>query len=498
MKKIIYPFLMLTLIMASACKKDFFDINKNPNAPTEDKITPQLILPRALHATAARMATSYDYSAQWIGYWSRSGTYGPSAEQESYAITTSYQSDEWSGWYGILFDAQIMEKKADESKQTFYSGVAKVIKSIGYMYLVDQYNNVPYSQAFKISENIQPTYDKGADIYKDLLLQLDAAAKIFAAVDKTADPSIASADIVFGGDLLKWRKLVNSQRLKLLLRQSEIYGATPPAAEIAKITADGSGFLMSGETAKVQPGYQEVVDKDNPFYSEYKVSAAGALDDYNRANNYVLNKLRGNNDIRFQYYFSQAKTPIGTALYYGYNFGENVPNSAPKAANSSDVAGPGLAKSITQPQWMFTSVESMFLQAEAISRGWIPGNGKSAFEAAITESFVWLGVTEANAASTYLTQDNALVNYGAAADKPKLVVMQKYLALVGVNNFEAWTDYRRLGVPMDLPLSMSTARGTNVIPSRLLYPQDEYNFNAENVAKEGTISAQTSKVFWDK
>jgi hypothetical protein len=157
-----------------------------------------------------------------------------------------------------------------------------------------------------------------------------------------------------------------------------------------------------------------------------------------------------------------------------------------------------LAESASQPQWLFTSVESMFLQAEAISRGWLPGNGKAAFEAAITESFVWLGVTEANAASTYLSQNNALVNYNAAADKPRFVVMQKYLALVGVNNFEAWVDYRRLGVPMDLPLSMSTARGTNVIPSRLLYPQDEYNFNAENVAKEGTISAQTSKVFWDK
>jgi hypothetical protein len=213
----------------------------------------------------------------------------------------------------------------------------------------------------------------------------------------------------------------------------------------------------------------------------------------------VLNKLRGSNDIRYQYYFDVADQPLSGNTYYGYNFGENVPNSAPKAVNSSDVSGPGLAKSFTQPQWLFTSIESMFLQAEAIQRGWLPGDAKAAYRAAVTESFRWLGVPNAVAtAETYLNQSNAVVNYDTATDKVRLIVTQKYLALVGINNFEAYVDYRRLGVPTDLPPSMSTGRGTNNIPSRLLYPQNEYNYNAANVGAEGTINAQTSKVFWDK
>ena len=45
----------------------------------------------------------------------------------------------------------------------------------------------------------------------------------------------------------------------------------------------------------------------------------------------------------------------------------------------------------------------MFLQAEAIARGWMPGNAKTAYEAAVTESFVWLGVPDAvNAAADYM------------------------------------------------------------------------------------------------
>jgi len=526
MKKILYPILSLVMLFGvTACGDDFFDINKNPNSPTEESITPQLIMPRALHATASRMATSYDYSAHWMGYWARSGTYGPNAEQETYNITTAYQADEWSGWYDILADVDLMERKAKEGGQNYYLGAAKVMKSIGFMYLVDQYNNVPYSKAFDLKGNILPAYDKGEDIYDSLMVELDEAAALFAqASDGAANQGFAESDIMFDGNITKWRKLVNTQRLKLVIRQSEV-STIDHKAVVAKIEAEGAGFLMSGESASVNPGYAEVDGQQNPFYNTYKKSALGATDQYNRANNYVLNKLRTNNDIRYQYYFSKAATPVSGNTYYGYNFGEDLPNTTPyKQANSSDVAGPGLAKSPTQDQWLFTSVESMFLQAEAIQRGWLTGDAQTAFEAAVTESFKWLGTTRVDIitpavpatpttpevpavtvtrdatylANEYLETGGLISNWDEAGNKIQLIVMQKYLALVGINNFEAWVDYRRVGVPTDLPLSLAPGRGGNGIPKRLLYPQAEYSYNAANVAKEGTISAQSTTVFWDK
>ncbi|MBC7915140.1 MAG: SusD/RagB family nutrient-binding outer membrane lipoprotein [Pyrinomonadaceae bacterium] len=503
MKNSIYAIVVLLLLVTAGCKKEFFDINENPNSPTDQSITPNLILPRSLHATAARMANSYDYAAHWTGYWARSGTFGPNVIQESYNLTTSFQADEFAGWYDILTDVNLMEKKGLAANQKFYVGIAKIMKSIGFMYLVDQYGNVPYSKAFDLTGNILPTYDKGSDIYKDLLLQLDEATKLIAGADVGANIGIEEADIMFHGDKTMWRKLANTQRLKLLLRQSQIPGFSP-AADIAKITADGSGFLGATQTASVQPSYIIDANKQNPFWDAYKFTNAGAVSDtYNRANNYVLDKLISSNDIRYEYYFSEARAVLGTNNYYGYNFGENLPNTDPfKEANSSDVAGPGLAKTATQAQWLFTSVESMFLQAEAIERGWLPGAPEAAYKSAVRESFIWLGVTDAVVtADEYLNQGTPLVTYDAAAapaDRVKFIVMQKYLGLVGINNFEAYTDYRRLGVPTDLPLSMSESRNANKIPVRILYPQNEYNYNATNVAAEGTISAQTSTVFWDK
>jgi hypothetical protein len=497
MKRFKYLFLAFGLVAAGGCKKSFLDINQNPNKPTEASITPDFILPLAQHNTASRMATTYDFGGHWIGRWSRSGSYGPNAEQESYNITNNYQATQWAGWYNILNDVHLMETKANATGQDFYEGISKVLKAVGFMNLVDLYNNVPYSKAFDLSGNILPAYDKGEDIYKDLLVQLDQAVTLIKGAHIEDNPNLATADVMFAGDATKWLKFINTWRLKLLIHQSQVPGFNP-TSEIAKITSEG--FIGSGQTAYVQPGYAQDNLKQNPFYDTYEKNYRNeAIDNYNRINNYLLNVYRNNDDtLRLKAAFDAAVTPLNNNVYYGYNFGESIPNTAPQAANSSGVGGPGLAKSPTQSQWILTSVESLFLQAEAIARGWLPGNAEQAYRAAVTESFLFLGLTAANA-TDYLNSGHAIVDWSQAATtdaKIKLIVTQKWIALTGINNLEAWTDYRRLGVP-NVPLSLYTGRLAK-IPLRLRYPQNEYNYNAANVAKENNPDPQTSGIFWDK
>jgi len=81
--------------------------------------------------------------------------------------------------------------------------------------------------------------------------------------------------------------------------------------------------------------------------------------------------------------------------------------------------------------------------------------------------------------------------------KVKFIVKQKYIALIGINPLEAWVDYRRLGVPTDIPISVNPARGSRVIPLRLIYPAAEYAVNSANVQAQGSITPMTP-VFWDK
>ena len=503
MRKLIAFTLLLGLVITGiGCKKGFLDINDNPNAPTEASITPNLMLPRIQHQVANIGATGYSVQGRWLGYWARSGTYGPTVEEESYHITTQFGST-WAAWYDVLMDVDIMQKKAAVRNETYFLGIGKVLKVIGFHQLVDQFNNVPYTKAFDLGGNILPPYDKAEDIYTDLFVQLDEAQDLITNATVGANLKLGEADILFKGDKLKWRKLINTLRLKLLIRQSQISGFNP-AAVITKINIDGSGFIGTGETALVNPGYLTDNGKQNPFWNAYKTLFTGAVaDQYNRANNFILNLYRNNIDSRYQYVFSRAASPIGGNIYYGYDYGELRPNNDPYVASaSSDVAGPGLAKGANQSQWLLTSVESMFLQAEAIQRGWLPGSAQSAYENAVRESFIWLGVpSPVSTADTYLAQPSTIMNWGMAttpAAKINLIVLQKYLAMAGISNLEAWVDYRRGGGPFNLPLSLSPSRQGYIIPLRLLYPQSEYNLNNANVTSQGDINPQTSTIFWDK
>jgi hypothetical protein len=503
MKRNIKIFIVFGLLSIGlgACRK-MIDINENPNQPTEQSITPELILPNALHSVGAQTALGYGWLANWMGYWSASGSFNPSTEESSYNITTSFQTGKWTGIYNTLFDLDRVEVKARDKNQTFYRAIAIIMKAHLFQNLVDLYGNVPYSQAFKPNEFPSPKYDKAEDIYADLHVRLDSAVNFM----KTVNPGVSekNIDIVFEGDKNLWIKLANTIKLRLLIRTTQIN--PNPAAQYAKIKANG-GVLQSGESADVLPpgGYLNDVNKQSPFFAAYGTLPNGnEANTFFRANAYAITRLKQTNDPRLSYFFAPAASPSNPAdPFLGTTYGAS-PNATFAGERTSNI-GKGLVKSFSQAQWIVTSVESMFLQAEAVARGWdiggpVAGNARMAYEAAVRESFIWLGVTDAaNTANTFLQTPGAdWTNAGTSTDdKIALIIRQKYIALTGINPLEAWNDYRRLGIPNDIPLSINPARGNRTIPVRLLYPAGEYAVNATSVLAQGTITTQ-STIFWDR
>jgi hypothetical protein len=508
MKKILYSLTLASLLLTAGCKKSFLDINVSPNSATETNIDAALILPYAMHTTAARMGTGYGWAGNWIGYWGPSGTYAPDVVESTYNLTTAFQSGQWTGWYDNLNDYYVAEKKAKLAGEDFYEGMAILMAAPGWMSLVDMYNNIPYSEAFDLVNKLTPAYDDGQAVYNDLFTRIGYAIDKIKNADITKTPTVAVTDIMFNGDKTMWAKFGNTLRLKLLIHQSQIPGFSATAG-ISAITTEGSGFLGAGQSAKVMPagGYLVTPGKLNPFWNSFKSDAAGvATNDYYRANNFVLNLMKNNTDERYKRIFAPATS---NGSYTGVTYGD-PPITSLSSSNTSNVSGPGLAVSATQPQWVLTSVESMFLQAEAIVRGWLPGTAQTAYENAVRESFTYLAVPSATTtANTYLSQldlggnPNSISNWasvaaGTTTQKVAFVALQKYIALTGINNLEAWTDYRRLNVPSNVPISTNTARISNTLPIRLLYSQTEYSYNQENAVAQGTINQFTSAIFWDK
>jgi len=487
----------LAVGILAGCKKSYLDINDNPNQVTETKITSDLILPFALH-NAGTQATAYGFLNHWMGYWSPSGSFAPNQEETTYNITGNFGQARWNALYNMLYDFHNVELKAPQEGNHFYAGIAKVMKARYFQDLVDIFGNVPYTQAFRLREFPTPKFDKGQDIYADLQVQLDSAISIFK--NKPAPAKAATVDIMFKGNKTLWIKLANTLKLRLLIRQSEIPGFTP-TAELAKIQAEG-GVLMSGETADVNPGYLNETGKQSPFYGAFGFTTTGAnASEFERANNYILGILKGNSDPRLSRYFRPATSPSNPSdPYIGTTYG--APSNDLYNGQRTAAMGPGVAGSASQDQWILTSVESMFLYAEAVARGWLPGNAQAAYENAVRESFIWLGVPNAvTAANTYMA-NNASANWANAGatvmDRVRFIVYQKYLALVGINPLEAWSDYRRLGIPTNLALSVNPGRIGTGLPVRLLYPTSEYAVNSSNVQAEGSVNQFSSRIFWDQ
>jgi hypothetical protein len=508
MKKL-FSILAISSILVS-CGKGYLDINTDPNQPTEGSVSPQLVLPRALHSTAGRLGAGYGTFARWGGQWSRGGDFGPSLPEENYQITTTFGDGTWGALYDNANDYDFIDKKAGSLGQNFYRGISKVMKVITFYELVDLFENVPYTKAFDLSGNILPAYDKGPAIYKDLFVQLDQGLALINSAG--ADPGIASADIMFAGNKVMWRKFINTLRLKLILRLANTSGVITPSVELAKITADGC--LGAGESAAVNPGYKTAfsasnVSQQNPFWDNYKLGVNGNEATRSiRANNFALSSMQAvPADIRFQYYYQPA---ANGGAYVGTIYG--VPVIPQNSDNQSGIAGPGLAKLSSQSQWLLTSVESLFLQAEAKLRyptAPIAGTDAQLFAAAVNESFSWLGVANASAAAAaYLASNKVhvvpgsvgggnvnLTDYAGATNKLETLIHQKYFSLVGMANFEIYADIRRTGFPK-VPKSQANNVGSTDMPKRYLYPQSEYNVNAANVAAEGVIDVQTKKIFW--
>jgi hypothetical protein len=417
------------------------------------------------------------------------------------------------------------------------------------------YNNVPYFDAFKGTVTSTPKYDKGADIYKDLFKQLDTALTLLNTPDAIApanNADIATADLAYKGNATQWKKFANTLRLRLLihlhngLTTNTVAAGFNIAEETAKFTASGfAGFLGTGESAQINPGFSAT--KPNPYYRAYVQNESGTqTGDINRANEYAVDYYEFNGDYRVGYFYTSPVAITNTTnasgaqvtnfltANFGNKFGRPSDASGLYTGDKlSTVRGIGLIPDgAASRAWILTSVESLFLQAEARQRGLLTtGTASSLLTSAITESFVWLNAkrpplrnrantpdsityTPQQTAAMYITNNAGYpdVDYSApsiVAGQPGggmfTILTQKWFALNAIASFEVWTDYRRtdyvlgraVGYTPGPPISVDPGNTSTTIPRRLLYPQNEYNYNAANVGAEGTINVFTSKIFWD-
>ena len=487
----------LLLITTMGCKKGTFDINSvNPNSPST--VAPQFVLSEALVATAySTFAGNEDEINGYMGYTAFSGDYGGYGTEATYNLTTNDGSGNWDYVYNtVLVNYKFVEKASlTDPNEADFLGIAKIMESYHFARLVDLYNNIPYSQALQGGVINYPVYDDAKTVYTSCVHQLDSAIAIINAAPASAN-NPESYDVMFGGNMAEWIQFANTVKLKILLNLTKT--ADGPAlitAELAGLTPDM--FLGAGQDAAINPGYSNSsTAQQNPLWQDLGFTTAGAATgghQFRRANSYAVNFYQSNNDPRDSFFY--AFTTLGTIA--GRPYGSL--NGNDHNTNISAI-GPGILQSASQPAVILPAFESLFLQADAVQEGFLSGfpDDSITYRMAVEESFRLLGVPNyAAEADAYIGQTGDIkVNWSAAPDKLVLIVTQEWAALNNYDAIQAWDNWRRLGIPADLPVSIYPGTISSHIPYRYLYPTSEHTSNSANVDAQGSINPTTSKIFW--
>lgn len=516
MKRFIYSILFIGVMSITAsCGKDWLsDLATNPNQPSEAPV--QLLLPPLLSNYAAQITSGYQSVGNWMGYYAYSGAY--SIDFNTYTYYLTYTNGDWDFWFRQLKNANYIEQQSSgqENMENFVA-VAKILKAFGYQYLVDSYNEAPYSKAFEGSNDFFPTYDAGQDIYNINIAQLDSAIMVIqnAMANNPNAIALGGNDIMFQGDMGQWMKFANTLKLRYLIRESNVISATDAQSEISKTAAVG---YLDGD-ALVNPGYLNTAQKQNPLWATMGLTAGGSLYSdgysYRFAGGALVNFFKNYGDPRLFYVYSPGGGVDPTkssymqvdstfsdydAAYYG-NRDQSI--ELINAGGGSGI-GHGVMKGFDASVPVISAAESYFMQAEAVQRGWMTGDAEKLFDNGITASFEYLGVVGADdAAEAYYTNGKVLSDWSATPANRRIeaIITQKWVSTAISDNYEAWAEYRRTGFPTAAILPLSKYPGnTRHIPTKYMFPKSESDRNQEayKAAVANGNDPQSSMIFWMK
>ena len=159
------------------------------------------------------------------------------------------------------------------------------------------------------------------------------------------------------------------------------------------------------------------------------------------------------------------------------------------------------------PTLIMSYAEVQFILAEAAVKGWnVGGTAQKFYEDGVKAAMTVLTIFGDKVPAVTTAEYDAYIlahpfkTGGTEAQKIEQIITQKWIVLL-FNGFEAFSEYRRTGYPVLVPVNDPTGETQGTIPRRLIYDQSELITNAANykeaIARQG-LDVMTTRVWWDK
>lgn len=519
-KNSVISVLTIVFTLVISCK-DLDELNINPNGVDPEQADPNLLM--------ATIITGVSKAVVDLGYGDIAGVMqhtqkdGWSGGHNDYDWDNDSKS--WRSYYDILRNNDEFYNKSDDLELDFHKGVALVMEAYTFGLITDLWGDAPYTAALNGEaggeENLKPVYDAQKDIYLGILADLDIANTLLSEKSSAYSGIIPNQDVLYGGDVSKWRMFANSLALRYYMRLSEKepgiaeaginniisnpdnYPLIINASDDASIDYIGSspsdswpnntvfdkstsgGYFRTKMCATLvetlqalndprltiwankveyalvlEPGWED--DRDEIVGNERHI-AQNIADDY---------EASWGNTLNYDPEWVGIPPSLSGAPQYNLNpyLEQGVYN--PHASQLNDMyketSGP-LLKSR-----MMSAAEVNFILAEAALYGWITGEALTYYNSGVQQSLKAWGVS-----SSY---DDYIA--GAPFAGLEEIIEQKWIAS-WTAAAEAWFDYRRTGLP-DLQTGETAKR--QAMPLRFYYHfDDEITLNPVNA--EAAIEA---------
>ncbi|MCD8136326.1 MAG: SusD/RagB family nutrient-binding outer membrane lipoprotein [Parabacteroides gordonii] len=495
MKKYL-KYIVAGVALAFTCNSciDLEEMNIDPNNPTTTD--PALLLTGLSFTTFEESSASVCHATKMLILTSGEST---------------YQVYKWTrggfDYYNNLRNVAKMKEEAAKGDQTAYEALALFFEAHYYYMLTMQFGDVPCSEAMQAETNglYQPKYDSQETVLATVLAKLEEANTLL-----TDNNSIISGDIIYSGDLMKWRRLVNAYRLRVLMSLSnkQTVGSLDVKSTFARISQNEP--LMTSDADNGQLVFLDQQDDRYPYFNDSDFGLGRYMD-----STYVA-ALATRKDPRLFAFCTQtpAAEKAGLAIddFSSYDGGD--PAIAYSLVNDKVTLG-GCSKPATcyyqhatnEPMILLGYTEQQLILAEAVVRGWITGDDRALYESAVKASFRFYekyepsvaGYLDEEAATTYLQGGKVAYSPSLTKDqKIERIILQKYIpTFLQGSMWMPYYDQLRTGYP-----EFRRAAGVN-LPYRWMYPQNEYNNNAANVdaalqSQFGGNDRTSDKPWWIK
>jgi hypothetical protein len=365
--------------------------------------------------------------------------------------------------------------------------IANIWEIYAYQVLIDQFGNIPYSEALLGSSNSTPKYDDAWTVYQDLIARLNNSIAILVANKNLADDneepleSFGKADVLYDGEIPSWIRFAATMKLRFALRLADV----PAANSNALVTQALATGVFTNESESAIFHHYGIAPYVSPYYQAFVLDARKDF----CPTNTLVDMMNTLNDPRREIWFTPYPED---GVYTGLPYGRSGSSSYSKYSHFANA----IRTAPDYPTILSDYVEVEFLLAEAAERnlGGVTGAAQH-YNTAILESMKYWGVSDV-AANAYLAQPEIAYATAPGTYKEKIGT-QKWLGLFD-RGVEAWAEWRRLDYPiLNVPSGMTYAD----IPVRMPYPFNENKMNKANYdAASSAIGGDDSstKIFWDK